>query len=759
MEVILVGSILTAGYLLQKDGINRTRTTIEKLTLPDNAKPNGPDPYTDHRSVTIWQNEQEKANRLYEEAKDSINTNVMIPGPPLPIFNKADGAQRNQIPMTFKTPAQMALANQQTTKKLEQNELPQPTANWQTNDMTVISDGKYAVDSGWAGIDLMGNVIQKSEFHHNNEVPFFGGTVRQNVDDNASRRTLEEFSGTNENYQQKQEVSMNVFSPPVANLGNPYGTSNLEGYNVERYWVSGVRNNEAPTEPIRVGPGLNKGYTNLGSGGFQQANTRDYVLPKTVDEMRVLTNPKVTFAGRVIPGQKIGKTGKVGLLQKYRPTSYFENGPERFFVTTGQTVAPAMRPTVDLPVNQRGKTAPEMAIGPAGPTSGSKPDSKRSITAPSRKRNYRSDPVRNVTARSQRAMTLENVPNDYGKATVQLRCTQRPELKSFPVVKQGAVTSVLGPKGATKLRFTRKMMQIGNLKWGGNIKGAEQLGVVWDPNNRAKVTIKETTENDDHIGIAAGPDKGHVVDPNNRAKTTVKETTENDGRVGVASGMERGKVWDPNDRAKVTIKETTENDDHIGGAAPGDNVRGGYTQMEAGLDVPWTARDTTLTSYTGGAYSKTNEGNGYANAHAGTVAPTTHRQQTVTSYVGIQGPGSHEASRSRGDIENATTHSNRENVSKGRTPAAGGPKRIPAKDSVVLTTMPDGAINDALADRAPAPVEQNPLYYRAPEGESTMTKEKESVPNQPLADRIEPAILDAFRSNPFTQSLASYFFA
>ena len=38
------------------------------------------------------------------------------------------------------------------------------------------------------------------------------------------------------------------------------------------------------------------------------------------------------------------------------------------------------------------------------------------------------------------------------------------------------------------------------------------------------------------------------------------------------------------------------------------------------------------------------------------------------------------------------------------------------------------------------------------------THYKDTLPNEPLADRINPDILDAFRKNPYTQSLHSYVF-
>ena len=57
--------------------------------------------------------------------------------------------------------------------------------------------------------------------------------------------------------------------------------------------------NVTPIEKVYVGPGLNQGYTADPMGGFQQAETRDYVMPKTTNETRVKTNPKVSYYGRI----------------------------------------------------------------------------------------------------------------------------------------------------------------------------------------------------------------------------------------------------------------------------------------------------------------------------------------------------------------------------------------------------------------------------------------------------------------------------
>ena len=39
------------------------------------------------------------------------------------------------------------------------------------------------------------------------------------------------------------------------------------------------------------------------------------------------------------------------------------------------------------------------------------------------------------------------------------------------------------------------------------------------------------------------------------------------------------------------------------------------------------------------------------------------------------------------------------------------------------------------------------------------TKPKNTLPNDPLANRLDPAMVDQFKKNPYTQSLKSYAFA
>ena len=51
------------------------------------------------------------------------------------------------------------------------------------------------------------------------------------------------------------------------------------------------------------------------------------------------------------------------------------------------------------------------------------------------------------------------------------------------------------------------------------------------------------------------------------------------------------------------------------------------------------------------------------------------------------------------------------------------------------------------------------VYNSLPQNSKcAQTKDRESVPNKPLADRLDPSMLDQFKKNPYTQPLDSYFY-
>ena len=128
-------------------------------------------------------------------------------------------------------------------------------------------------------------------------------------------------------------------------MGNVYGNYTHDR-ELERYVTANKRNNEFPIDKIRVGPGLNQNYNDGPTGGFHPDN-RDFVLKKykDVDELRVETNPKLTYEGRVISGKGTDKRGQFKKFEKNRPETVFDHGPERYN-TSVVTTKDKQRPTI-----------------------------------------------------------------------------------------------------------------------------------------------------------------------------------------------------------------------------------------------------------------------------------------------------------------------------------------------------------------------------------------------------------------------------
>lgn len=181
---------------------------------------------------------------------------------------------------------------------------------------------------------------------HNNMVPFFGARVTQNLQGGANNGILDSFAGTGKEYFQKREIaSLYDVAPGV---GLPFGNANESDFYQSRQ-VAGMRmNNVFPVEQQRVGPGLNDGYTDKPSGGFQQFNElQQYAKPRTTDEIRVANKPKVSYDMPVIPGSHyITNPGLQAPVNKNRPDSFGilvrEDGSMPYLLTTqGAQVAPA----------------------------------------------------------------------------------------------------------------------------------------------------------------------------------------------------------------------------------------------------------------------------------------------------------------------------------------------------------------------------------------------------------------------------------
>jgi hypothetical protein len=165
---------------------------------------------------------------------------------------------------------------------------------------------------------------------HNNMVPFFGANRTQTTYSDGHESILDKYTGMGKNtFFRKEEAA--AFFEPEAGRGNPWKAQVETDFEQSRQVTSLAMKNVAPIERVHVGPGVNDGYTNLPSGGLNQGiESREFQLPKTTDERRIATKPKLTYTSNPTPGkQRYG-------LQPGLQAPVKKNKPDRFQVLQGE---------------------------------------------------------------------------------------------------------------------------------------------------------------------------------------------------------------------------------------------------------------------------------------------------------------------------------------------------------------------------------------------------------------------------------------
>lgn len=185
---------------------------------------------------------------------------------------------------------------------------------------------------------LTGEVINTNQFSHNNMQPYFGSKIRgMTVDSNISEGILDNMNGSGSQAIKKTEQA--PLFKPQENMQHSNGAPNMNDFYQSRVNPSHKIANVKPFESEMVAPGLNQGYGVQGSGGFNSGmEARDNWKPKTVDDLRVETNPKMSYSLNNHQGPAnyyIKERGNQAKVEKYLPDRYYESGADRWFTTTG----------------------------------------------------------------------------------------------------------------------------------------------------------------------------------------------------------------------------------------------------------------------------------------------------------------------------------------------------------------------------------------------------------------------------------------
>ena len=381
---------------------------------------------------------------------------------------------------------------------------------------------------------LTGQKVDGSYFSHNNMTPFFGSTIRSRfTDNNSNEGVLDNLAGSGSQQFSKKEQAP-LFAPSE-NYQWAHGAPNQTDFIQSRVNPSMRMANVKPFAEERVAPGLGLGYTTEGAYGFNSGMAyREQWLDKNVDELRV--NNKQKASGLMLFGHegpaisRITNTGTIGTMEKNRPDTVFEMGPERYMTTTGLSKAPMMHAMpIDRAVN-RPETTMEYAGG-AGfansstyvpgeymPTHNVQLGEVPLSVANANGRNYAND-------------------GDYGIQNVKVYNNNRTAnvQKDYFGVIGGALGAVVAPI-MDILRPSRKENTVGALRPYQNAKTTVSESYVFNPADRPGTTIRETTENSKfHLNVNAGQNGGAYQVTENQAISNARQTTSDFYYAGVAS--------------------------------------------------------------------------------------------------------------------------------------------------------------------------------------------------------------------------------
>jgi hypothetical protein len=215
---------------------------------------------------------------------------------------------------------------------------------------------------------------------HNNEVPFFGANQTQAMYSGATSEILDNHTGAGHEYFQKKEVRSFYDAKPGS--GKPFGNSNESEFMQSRMVSGQNMKNTFPIDQVRVGAGSNDGFTNIPNGGFQQDQLREYALPKTTDETRVLSKPKLSFEPPMIMGSAyVTVPGIQADVKKNKPEKFAIYGMDRVNTAVGAQTAP--RIYSEQPVKPQARdTTEKQHFGPGGGMSGVMKNYVRAFTEP-----------------------------------------------------------------------------------------------------------------------------------------------------------------------------------------------------------------------------------------------------------------------------------------------------------------------------------------------------------------------------------------
>jgi hypothetical protein len=350
---------------------------------------------------------------------------------------------------------------------------------------------------------LSGNYLNSDQFKHNNMIPFNGGKVKgRTYDMNISESVLDNMVGSGSQVIKKIEQA--PLFKPEDNMQWAYGMPNQSDFYQSRV-VPGMKNNNVkPFDTVMVGPGLDQGYGINGSNGYNSGmEARDKWLPKTVDQLRVDTNPKLEYEliNHEGPANSFIKTAPttqmLGRVEKQRPDTFFINTQDRWLTTTGAEKGETLRPMQEMGVIRRNDIVTDY-MGPAGAI-----DVKATTAPQNFEPSKRHEAFSGGVNHSRAVGKGDHTDKDGFLRSHTNYENHRSTVKQPDTLRSGfggAIGAVIAPL-MDILKPTRKDETINNVRIYGEATSAVPKGYVYNPQDATPTTVKETTLYEQNFNI------------------------------------------------------------------------------------------------------------------------------------------------------------------------------------------------------------------------------------------------------------------
>jgi len=341
---------------------------------------------------------------------------------------------------------------------------------------------------------LNGNYLNSEQFKHNNMTPFNGGKVKGRAYDmNIAETVLDNMIGSGS--QTIKKIEQAPLFKPEQNMQWAYGMPNQSDFYQSRVNPAMKNNNVKPFDTVMVGPGLDQGYGFNGSNGYNSGmEARDKWLPKTVDQLRVDTNPKLEYelinhegpANSFI--KAVPTSQMIGRVEKQRPDTYFINTQDRWLTTTGAEKGETLRPIQEMGVLRRNDIATEY-MGPAGA------NDHQATTAPQNfEPSKRHEAIQGGVNHSRATGQGNHTDKDLFLRSHTNYENHRSTVRQPDTVRSGfggAIGAVIAPL-LDILKPTRKDETINNVRIYGEAAPMVPKGYVYNPQDTTPTTVKET---------------------------------------------------------------------------------------------------------------------------------------------------------------------------------------------------------------------------------------------------------------------------